>query len=241
MKNDNNSQILLSDIFHFCMNNNKNKYYLIYHYLNFIHGLVCNEFYLDKNEILILFDYLYELLNIDKNGINDENIIIIKNENNDNNINQENVEIKKKLISIILSILIDLIFVNLSDKDLYDSILKIIKNIEYTKEILVSICGEIEKIFQFLFNKNNNMKNITFKLYINLTNDINISKIYSPLFKFIFKILNYIINNDILQNKSNIDRIKLTNEILSLLISINKKSSEEFQNKKKMKKYIYMC
>ena len=255
LKSDEKSKILFSDILHFCLSNIKDKYYLIYDYFILIYELVLNEYYFESNEIQLLIDYLYELINKNNNkedNINNQINIIIKNENIDNNINKNNIncdnkEIKQKLVIIILKILIDLIFANLSVKEINKNMIKLINSIELTKEIIDSICFEIVKIFNFLFNKTNienntNMENInSFKLYINKNLEANSSKTFSHLFKFIKAILNLTINNNYYNiEKYNITKTKLTNEVLSLLITINKKINEELQ-KEKPNKNIYLC
>ena len=156
------------------------------------------------------------------------------------NIIVDNFEIQKKLISIILRIFIDLLFVNLSDKEIYNNMLKLIRSIEFKYELLSEVCQEIEKIFCFLFNINNEDKKNKFKLYINKNKEINISKIFSHLFKFIFTIINSIINSNNFKEKYNIIRVKLTNEVLSLLIAITKKINEEFLIKNQNGE-LYFC
>ena len=224
IKSNENSKELFSDLLHFCLSNNKNKYYLIYNYFNLIYELIKNEYYYNENDIQILIDYLNELITINNNNnVNNENII-------NNNINVDN-EIISKLISIILCILIDLIFVNISNKEINKNMIELINFIQLTNENVGIICGEIGKIFNFLFN-NTKDDSKNFKLYVKNKQEIDISKVYSRLFKFIFSILkNIIINKNVEYN--NIIKTKLTYEVLSLLISISKKINDEFLNGKK--------
>ena len=248
LKYEEESKILFSDFLHFCLNSNKDKYYLIYNYFILIYELIINEFYFEDNELQLLINYLYELINKNnsnkEDNINNQNNINIKNENinnnfNNNNINCDNKEIIQKVIIIILKILIDLVFSNLSIKEINKNMIKLINSIELTKEILCSICKEIVKIITFLFNNTNIENNSYFKLYINNNLEKKSPKIFSRLFKFIYTILNLTINNNYNKEKYNITKTKLTNEVLSLLITINKKINEELQKEKK-NKHIYL-
>ena len=238
IKNEDNCQSIFSDVFHYFMNNNKNKYYFMYNYLNLIHELITNEYYFGNNEIRILICYLNELIKgkEDNSNINNENI-------NRNNIkNENNKEIKQKIISIIFTILIDLIFINIVDKETSNAFLDLINYLELNNEILKSITKEIEKVFYFLFNINNQEKNNDFKLFLYKDKGINISKIYSRLFKFLYTILNSLINPNVynFKYKEKLMKNKLANEILSLLITISKKLNEEFNNEQKNKD-MYLC
>ena len=119
--------------------------------------------------------------------------------------------------------------------------IKLINSIELTKEILDSLFLEIAKIFNFLFNKNNIENNISFKLYINKNWEVNTSQIFSRLFKFIYTILDLTVNNNYNIEKYNITKTKLTNEVLNLLIKINKKINEGLKKEKQIKiRYIYL-
>ena len=86
LKSDGKSKILFSDILHFCLSNNKEKYYLIYNYFILIYDLILNEYYFESNEIQLLIEYLNELIN-KNNIINNQINNIIKNENINDNIN----------------------------------------------------------------------------------------------------------------------------------------------------------
>ena len=228
IKSSENSQILFSELLHYCLSNLKNNYNLIYKYFNLIYELIGNEYYFENNEIQILIDYIYELIKNNNNEINENNIINDKDENQ-NKINDE-------LVLIVLKILIDLIFVNKQDKEIKKNIRNLIQFIIFSNELLNGICKEILNIFDFLFNRTKKEEGKIFKLYMNLT-ERNISKVYSGLFKFIITTLNSIINNeDIKQNNT----IKKTNEVLSLLLNINKKLRQEFQNEVKNED-LYIC
>ena len=71
---------------------------------------------------------------------------------------------------------------------------------------------------------------------------MNISKIYSHIFKFLFTILSTIINNQKIYLEENNDKtkLKLTGELLNLFISLSKKIGEEFQNERK-NEITYLC
>ena len=62
IKSEEKSKILFSDFLHFCLSNNKDKYYLIYNYFILIYELILNEYYFELNEIQLLITYLYELI-----------------------------------------------------------------------------------------------------------------------------------------------------------------------------------
>ena len=233
IKPEENSHVFFSDLVHYCISNNKNNYYLIYNYLYVIYELICNEYYLENNEIQILMDYLSELIK-KNNDINDNdneneyNIINDKNDNLNNIIKDNDREIKEKIICIILRILIDLIFSNYTDKKIKENMLDLIKNIEINNEIINNICKEIDKLFSFLLNINNQDYDTKFRLYINTKKKIDSSKIYNRLFNFIIAIFKSINNNK--SNYHNNIKINLINEIFSLLISISKKIGEEFKS-----------
>ena len=240
IKNEDDSQIIFTDVFHYFMNKNKNKFYFMYNYLNLMYELIINEYYIENNEIQILICYLVELIEDKENNTSNNN----ENNNDNNNIknSNNNKEIILKLISLLFQILIDLTFVNIVEKETNNCFLKIINYLELTNEILKIISKEIVKVFYFLFNLNNPEKNNNFKLYLHKDKKENIYKIYSRLFKFLFSILNSLINVNNINYKysNNLIKAKLTNEILSLLISISKKLSEDFHKDKKNKN-LYLC
>ena len=220
IKSEEKSKKLFCDLLHFCISNNKDKYVLLYYYLDLIYELISNEYSFNEKEIQILIDYCSELIkNNNNNNVNEENNIV-----NDNNIiiddKDDKDEIIQKIISIICRILINLIFLNLSSKELNNKMIDLINSIEFTNENLGIICKEIDNLFHILFNKNQD-------------DGKNISKIYSRIFKFILAILNKLIKNKKNVEYDAIIQTKLTNELLSLLISINKKINEEFLNEKK--------
>ena len=233
------SQNLFSDLLHYCISNFENEYDLIYKYFNLIYELISNEYYFEKNELQILIDYIHRLIKNNHNNFNNEkNIINEKNENNNiNNINDENNKIKQNILLIVLKILIDLVLVNAPDKAIKKNMKKLIQSIKFSHELLDGICNELLKLFDFLINnRKEEIKEKTFKLYIN-NHERNISKTYYGFFKFLITILNSIINNEDI-NKN--DNIMKTNEVLSLLISINKRINEELQNEIKNED-IYIC
>jgi hypothetical protein len=131
--------------------------------LNLIHELINNEYKLGYNEFTILSDYLKELIHNKKdkeqildNGMNDknENMKIIDKDND--------IEIKEKIVSKILCILLDLIFINLYKKHFKKDLLKLLESIDITIQRISDVSQEIEKIFNyfFIYKKWNSIKKI---------------------------------------------------------------------------------
>ena len=246
IKAEESRQIFFSDMIHYFMSKNKDKHYLIYNYFNLIYELISNEYYIENKEIQIIIDYIFELIkNLNYNlNINIEiNNIDNKNENAyKNNSISDTFEIKQKIICIVFRIFVNLIFINEYDKETTKNLLKLIKCLYFTKEILEVICQEIDKLFFFLFYIKNPNRVNNFNLYINKKKELNISKIYSHIFKFLFVILYSLINNrnNNMKEENDPTKSKLTNEVLSLFISLNKKIGEEFQNDRK-NEITYLC
>ena len=246
IKNQTNSKELFSKLFYYCIGNNAKKYHLIYYYFNLIYELICNEYYFENDEINILMQYIYQLLDDKIEEYNDKNNII----NKENNINiNNNDEIKENIISIVLKILIISIYGNISEKNIKNNFIELIKSMNLTQPIIKSINNSINELIAFLLNKNktnnsteNNIDNSnngsSFKIHISKEQNKNFPKLFSRLFNLIYAILDSI-NNDyefpkftIKKNdiNDNMIKIKLNCEVFSLLMFINNYIREDVQN-----------
>ena len=241
IKSEPDSQALFHNLFHFIMSNNKN--HLIYNYLDLIHELITKEYYLGNNEIYILINYSKELINPknkNETTIDIDNTKIEEKKDNNNIIKDNNEKIqekmKEKIISVILCILIDLIYGNLTHKEIKNDMLNLIDSIDITNEMLDNICKEIDKLFNFIFNKNFIDYKDDFKLYIDIRKKIKLSKAYSRIFGLLYKLLNTIIVHKNERNPKNemINKVSLINIILSFLININKVINEDYNKEKKV-------
>jgi len=254
IKNQSNSNELFSKFFYYCIGNNTNNYQLMYYYFNLIYELICNEYYFENDEINILIEYIYQLLDDKIEENNDKNNII----NEENNINiKNNDEIKENLICIVLKILIILIYGNLSEKNIKNSFIELINLLNLTHPIIKSINNQINELIAFLINKNNPndlnenndnyINNKSLKIHINKKQNKDFPKLISRLFNLIYGILDSI-NNDnenqkITIKKNDINdkmiKTKLNCEVLSLLIFINNNIRESVQNEDRNDKLYY--
>ena len=246
IKDQPNSNELFLKLFYYCIGNNAKKYHLIYYYFKLIYDLICNEYYFKNDEINILMEYIYQLLDNKIQEYIDKNIII----NEENNINlNNNDEIKENIISIILKILIISIYGNISEKNIKHSFIELIKSMNLTHLIIKAINNPINELIAFLLNKNNinnsteneiddSKNNNSFKIHINKEQNKDFPKLFSRLFNLIYAILDSI-NNDyesqkitIKKNdiKDNMIKTKLNCEVLSLLMFINNSIREDVQN-----------
>ena len=246
IKDQPNSNELFLKLFYYCIGNNAKKYHLIYYYFKLIYELICNEYYFKNDEINILMEYIYQLLDDKIEEYNDKKNII----NEENNINlNNNDEIKENIISIILKILIISIYGKISEKNIKNNFIELIKSINLTHLIIKSINNPINVLIAFLLNKNNknnstendidNSKNSnSFKIHIKKEQNKDFPKLFSRLFNLIYAILDSI-NNDyesqkitIKKNdiKDNMIKTKLNCEVLSLLMFINNSIREDVQN-----------
>ena len=255
IKDQSNNNELFSKLFYYFIGNNVKKHHLMYYYFKLIYELICNEYYFENDEIIILIDYIYQLFDDKIEEYNDKNNII----NEESNINlNNNVEIKENIVSIVLKILIISIYGNLSEKNIKNIFIELIKSMNLTHQIIKSINNPINELIAFLLNKNNtndstenniyNSNNSnSFKIHISKEHNKDFPKLFSRLFSLIYAILDSI-NNDyefqkitIKKNEINDNMIKtkLNCEVLSLLIFINNSIREDVQNGETNDKLYY--
>ena len=259
IKSEEYHHVIFIKLFYYCLNNYKNKYIMFYYFLQMIHDLIIKEYYLGENEIDSLLKYGNELFennkNIDEiyenNIINDENNIIneekiIINEENNININNENNiinkekevvldengKIKNKIISKILLIVIDLMHLINKNEEIETNIINLLNSIHLSKRIMKSFINEIYDVVTFILRINNSSveKKTDFNLFIMKKNEINLPKVFSKIFKFIFELLKMI--NESFNNRK-IQMIPYNNEILSLFMLLNNQFKEEFKKANK--------
>ena len=226
IKSEKYHQDMLCKFFYYCLNNYKNKYKIMLYFMNLIYELISDEYYIEKHEIEKLISYAEEIIN----NNNDNNINNIENKINVYE-EEENKEIKNKILCTISLILINLINFIYQDKKLKNDFINLLNSIDFTVEIIKSLNNELYKIFIHFFDLNNSVNQ---KSEIDLNSDkknqYNILKIFSGIYKIIFVVFK-IINDNI--NKRGIQKANLNNEILSLILLINKKINEEFKKDEK--------
>ena len=115
--------------------------------------------------------------------------------------------------------------------------LGIINSVYFTNEIIKSVCKEIKSVFLFLLKKNSSDDDSKSGLYLNKMQKVSISKKYNRLFRLIYDLFISVNKNCY----NDINKMELINEVLSLLISITKTISEEFENDQKNEEILYLC
>ena len=234
-----------SQLFYYCLKRYKDNYIMMYHYLNFIHDLVKQEYYLEKYKIKELIKYARELLEINKelkeDDNNIDNIINIKNEIENEIEQDQNKENRNNVAFIILLIVIDLFHIITSEKQMKIDLINLISSMDITFEKIKIIIKELDKVVTFFFKVNNSEEtNIDFNLYINEAHIKNFPKIFSNIFSFTFSLIK-IINEgyfNIKKDHYGMNNSLLKNEVLSFIYELSKKFLEEFE-KEETKENIY--
>ena len=224
---------IFSKFFHYFLKTYRHKYIIIYNFLNLIHYIITKEYYLEKYQIKNLIEYAYELIDNGNQELLIENENNIINDKNDNLIIEDkDKEIKNSIILIIILIFLDSIHLNKYMKDMKQILEKLLYSLEITIDITKTINKELDKIFGFLININNNNKEINsdFILYFNNINNIDIPKLFYRICNYVFLLLKTINESKNIYKSSNgTIKTELNNEMMSLLISLSIKIIEEFK------------
>ena len=225
-------------LFHFCMQNYKDKYIILYYFLELIHDLIANEYYLEKNEIKTLMKYTTELIEKNKefkeNDNDNENIINIENEIN----LKENKEIINKNVYLILLILIDLNQFIMLEKELKNDFINLImslKSLNISIKILKSINNELYKVFTYFIRPNIFEEHEhEFNLYLKKVEQKFSLKVISGIYKIIFTFIKMINeSNNMYKFNKGLQVTTVNNEILSLINKLIIKIKEKFKRKDK--------
>ena len=212
---DNNGILYFKKLLPFSLINYENNLTISYNFLKFIHELLWEKYWLEKEDIELLMNYQN---NLKKKYHESNNILIIQ------------------INSVISAILVKLSFPNLYD-DIRSYLILKLEELINNNIVLSNIIYELRRIFEKIIKVGiDEFKNILKK---NKANDIDYMEIFWPIFIFIIDIFKFLINKceEVTQETEDENEMEISNrersfnELFSLLDRVTELLKTELKSK----------